>query len=342
MLSTLLVGFGFSAKTFHLPFLNYNDQLTVSGVVSSRPDAVASVLPDIPVYSNLADGLSHAAPDLCIITTPNHLHADQVSQCLTAGSHVLVEKPFTLSLADATALVAQARLSKTSLHVFHNRRFDGDFLTVQRLLSEQQLGAVRRMVSRFDRFRPVPRDRWRENAGPGAGIFWDLGPHLIDQSIQLFGMPEAVQANIQTLRPNGQSDDCFDVTLFYPDKQVAVGSSAFQAGKTLRFDVQGDKGSYRKYGLDPQEQLLRDGVSLTSAQWGQEDEESYGMLHCESGSTPVTTVRGDYREFYRQLVTSLTTGDASPCSADSVVPVIQVMEQAWQSHRDKRRVEIIK
>lgn len=342
MISTLLVGFGFSAKTFHLPFLLHNDAFTITAVVSSRPDDVKAVLPDAEVFETLAQALETVSPDLCIITTPNHLHFDQARQCLWAGCHVLVEKPFVLSVADAESLVAQAALVNRSVHVYQNRRFDGDFLTVKKLIDTQQLGNVRRMESRFDRFRPQPRDRWRENAGPGAGIFWDLGPHLLDQAVQLFGLPDAVQANIDTLRDGGQSDDCFDISLFYPQRHVQLGSSAFQAGTTLRFDVQGDKGSYRKFGLDPQEQALRDNERLDDREWGKTATDEHGKLCNESGCESIETCQGDYRNFYQQLAKSVLTGAESPCSGHSVIPVIRLMELAIESSADKKQLFIKK
>lgn len=338
MISTLLVGFGFSAQTFHLPFVRGLNGFEVSGVVSSRPEAVAEVLPDTPVFATLEDALAHGGFDLCIITTPNDLHYPQASLCLQAGCHVLVEKPFTLSAADAASLAAQAELSPGSIHVYHNRRFDGDFLTIRQLQESGRFGSIRRMVSRFDRFRPAPKNRWRENAGPGAGIFWDLGPHLIDQAIQLFGTPESVSANIAILRDGGQSDDCYDVTLFYPGLQVLVGSSPFQGDTTLRFDVQGTAGSYRKYGLDPQENQLKAGLPLNDDSFGVEDSSLQGKFCFETACDPIATERGNYVAFYEQLKRAIVHGEASPASAQSVIPVIQVIEAALQSQAQEKRV----
>ncbi|MEC7692444.1 MAG: Gfo/Idh/MocA family oxidoreductase, partial [Pseudomonadota bacterium] len=207
MIRTLLVGFGFSATTFHLPFLNQLSEFTVSGVVSSRPDDVAAVLPGVPVYASMGKAFADQRFDLAVITTPNTYHEVQSRQALMNDCHVLVEKPFTLSGDEAEALVALAAQKQKKLCVFHNRRFDGDFLTLKKLISDGSVGDVKRLVSRFDRFRPQPRDRWRENAGPGAGIFWDLGPHLIDQALQLFGVPEQIHGVVQIAREGGQSDD---------------------------------------------------------------------------------------------------------------------------------------
>ena len=340
MISTLLVGFGFSAQTFHLPFITGLDDYSLCGVVSSRPDEVHKVLPDVAVYATLEEALEHAAPQLCVITTPNHLHYAQAAQCLESDSHVLVEKPFTLSAADAEALCGLATSRNKTLHVYHNRRYDGDFLTLKALVAQDRFGGIKRMVSRFDRFRPVPKNRWRENAGPGAGIFWDLGPHLLDQCVQLFGLPEAVSATIKTLRDNGQSDDFFEVNLHYPDTLVQVGSSPYQGGETLRFDVQGPAGSFRKYGLDPQEQQLKNGMAITDTQFGIESDESFGKFCFETDGEVIPTLAGDYIGFYRQLAASIGEGAPSPASATSVVPVIRLIEWAFESALNDAPVRI--
>lgn len=341
MISTLLVGFGFSATTFHLPFLNYLPQFSVDVVISSKPDAVKAVLPNAEVYSSLEEALKIHDVDLVVITTPNHLHASQAKLALEHSCHVLVEKPFTLDSEAAEALVDLAKTQNKQLCVYHNRRFDGDFLTLKQLISDKTLGDIKRLESRFDRFRPVPRDRWRENAGPGSGIFWDLGPHLIDQALQLFGEPKEVSANIMALRENGQSDDTFDVTLHYSDKVVKLGSSAFQAGETLRFDLQGTKGSFRKFHLDPQEDQLRAGLSFDDASWAKTPQEEHGVLafadhNGELAKETLTTHKGEYLTFFNRLAHAIEDGKFSPADASTVVPVIKVIELALKASEQKQ------
>ncbi|WP_334019624.1 Gfo/Idh/MocA family oxidoreductase [Alteromonas sp. S015] len=340
MISTLLVGFGFSATTFHLPFLKYLPQFSVDVVISSKPDTVKTVLPNVDVYSSLEEALKIHDVDLVVITTPNHLHAPQAKLALEHSCHVLVEKPFTLDSEEAEALVDLAKAQNKQLCVYHNRRFDGDFLTIRQLINEGRLGDIKRLESRFDRFRPVPRDRWRENAGPGSGIFWDLGPHLIDQSLQLFGEPEYVSADIQTLRENGQSDDIFDVTLHYSDKVVNLGSSPFQASATQRFDLQGTKGSFRKFYLDPQEDQLRAEVSFDDEHWAITKDNEHGVLAVanESGQLideTITTLKGEYLTFFNRLAHAIEDGKFSPADASTVVPVIKVIELAIKASAEK-------
>ena len=340
MIATLLVGFGFSAKTFHLPFLEYLSDFTVTAVVSSKPDDVNRALPNAIVYASLEEALESQKFDLVVITTPNHLHSSQAFLALTHGCHVLVEKPFTLSTKDAEQLVSLANKKNKRLCVFHNRRFDGDFLTLKQLMEEGRLGKIKRFESRFDRFRPVPRNRWRENAGPGSGIFWDLGPHLIDQALQLFGKPKAVSANVLTLRDGGQSDDTFDITLHYSDKVVNLGSSAFQAGATLRFDLQGTKASYRKFYLDPQEDQLRQNMRLDSEKWAVTSAAEHGILTNEGQAEVIQTCRGQYILFFEQLAYAINKQGPLPADAESVVEVIHIIETAIQASVEERKLPI--
>ncbi|MEC8418340.1 MAG: Gfo/Idh/MocA family oxidoreductase [Pseudomonadota bacterium] len=346
MISTLLVGFGFSAQTFHLPFLSYLSDFSIDGVVSSRPSEVKHVLPLAKVYSSLEEALetnnqAHPAFDLVIITTPNHLHAPQAELALNHGCNVLVEKPFTLNADEASALVNLAKEKQKHLCVYHNRRFDGDFITLQSLIKDGALGEIKRFESRFDRFRPIPRDRWRENAGPGSGIFWDLGPHLIDQALQLFGNPLSVSSDIYTLRDQGQSDDAFDITLYYADKVVKLGSSAFQGGQTLRFDIQGTKASYRKFYLDPQEDQLRQGKEINSSDWANTPSAQHGVLANGESSSVITTKHGKYLAFYEKLASAIQNDTPLPVSAESVVPVIQIIEMAIEANKQQQRLMLI-
>lgn len=329
-ISTLIVGFGYAANTFHLPFLQTMDEFTITAVVSSDPAKVKAKLADVTVFNSLEQALNEAIFDLVIITTPNHLHAAQAEAAMRAGSHVLVEKPITLSSERAQQLVALAAQLDKQLCVFQNRRFDGDFLTLRQLIIDKALGDIKRLESRFDRFRPTPRKRWRENAGPGSGIFWDLGPHLIDQVVQLFGMPEQVSANIRILRSGGESDDAFEVTLHYPNMNVVLGSCPFEAGPTLRYAIQGTKGSYRKYSLDPQEDQLKAGLSFAAPDWSVAPASQCGTLFTETEQKIVATVNGGYTTFYNELATAIDTNNAAalPASGQSVVNVIRLIELA--------------
>ncbi|MCC5892661.1 Gfo/Idh/MocA family oxidoreductase [Exiguobacterium sp.] len=295
MIQTVLVGFGFSATTFHLPFLNELDLYEVTGVVSSRPEDVRRELPNVDVFGTLEDALSSEAT-LFVITTPSDLHKEMIRICLAAGKDVLVEKPAFLTTAEGEVLRTLEQNSPGIVNVFQNRRMDGDFLTVKSLLEERQVGEWKVFESRFDRFRPHVRDRWRENAGPGAGILFDLGSHLIDQALVLFGVPERVQADVMVQREGGQSDDGFMITLLYGEKRVYLRSNPFIAGEAPRFELHGTEGSFIKYGLDPQEAALRNGTITADVL------ETGTLTREESSAVAIET--GRYLDFYRELAAS--------------------------------------
>lgn len=295
MTKTILVGFGFSANTFHLPFLKVIDSFEVSGVVSSRPEEVHAELPGVTVYATLDEALQSDA-SLYVITTPSHLHKEMIVACLEAGKDVLVEKPAFLTTEEGYELMELEAKSKGIVNVYQNRRYDGDFLTVKSLLDSNELGDWKVVESRFDRFRPNVRDRWRENGGPGSGILFDLGSHLIDQTLALFGKPDRIQADVMIQRDGGQSDDGFHLTFYYGEKRVYLRSNPFIAGETPRFEVHGTHGSFVKYRLDPQEEALKQG-KLES------DLIETGILSKEE-VVSIQIEKGSYLAYYQQLAYS--------------------------------------
>nr|VUD30707.1 oxidoreductase ydgJ [Raoultella sp. NCTC 9187] len=212
--------------------------------------------------------------DLIVIPTPNDTHFPLAKAALEAGKHVVVDKPFTVTLSQARELDAVARSRGQLLSVFHNRRWDSDFLTVKSLINEGLLGEVCYFESHFDRYRPQIRDRWRERGGPGSGIWFDLGPHLLDQAICLFGLPVSMTVDLALLRPGAQSTDYFHAVLVYPQRRVILHATLLAAAETARFIVHGSRGSYIKYGLDPQEERLKNrrapsagGLGIRYARW---------------------------------------------------------------------------
>ncbi|TCI43532.1 MULTISPECIES: Gfo/Idh/MocA family oxidoreductase [unclassified Exiguobacterium] len=323
MINTILVGFGFSATTFHLPFLTTLEEFNITGVVSSRPDDVRAVLPDVDVYATLEEAIATDAT-LFVITTPSNLHKDMVTTCLDANKDVLVEKPAFLTSEEGESLIALEKTRDGIVNVFHNRRMDGDFLTVASLLESNRIGDWKVYESRFDRFRPHVRDRWRENAGPGSGILFDLGSHLIDQALVLFGEPDHVSADVMVQRDGGQSDDGFNVTLHYGEKRVYLRSNPFVAVEAPRFEVHGTAGSFMKYGLDPQEAALRDGTIEAGVS-------ETGTLVVNEPQT-IEIEPGRYLAFYRQLADSYSTRRPVVPLEDALLTT-RVIELARQSSR---------
>jgi scyllo-inositol 2-dehydrogenase (NADP+) len=332
MIKTAVIGYGLSAKTFHLPFILQQPELELVAISSSQPELRLDY-PQLTHYQNGDELIRLSDAELVVITSPNDSHYPLAKQALLAGKHVLVEKPFVLTEAQGRELFELADKQQRQLVVYHNRRFDGDFLTLQQLLESDELGAIRYFESHFDRFRPIPRQRWREQQGAGTGILYDLGPHLIDQAIALFGAPEALTARCRALRQGSETVDYFHLMLHYADKEVVLHSSPFCALPTTRFILQGDLGCYHKTGLDPQEDALRAGQKPVGVDWGLEPEAMYGVVANADGQRTYPTLAGNYQLFYQQLVLALTQGISSLVSADEALLTIRLIELALQSQQ---------
>ena len=251
-----LIGYGFAGKTFHAPLIRAVDGLALRAIASSDAAKVKKDFPGMTVFANPADMIAADGIELIVIATPNDSHAPLARAALSAGRHVVIDKPFTLDMAEARELIALAERQSRLLSVFHNRRWDSDFLAAKFGVESGVLGTVTHFESHIDRFRPEVRDRWRERAEPGAGVWYDLAPHLIDQTLQLFGLPQSVQANFMLQRPGAQAVDWAHAVLTYPQHRAVLHASMIAAGGVPRFLVHGDKGSLVKNGIDQQEAQL--------------------------------------------------------------------------------------
>ena len=323
-----LLGFGFAGRTFHAPLIQATEGLELRVVASSQPEAVRARLPGATVVASAQEAATHPDVDLVVIATPNASHAPLAEAALLAGKHVVVDKPFTVTLAEARALRALARERGRTLSVFHNRRWDSDFLALRTVVSHGLLGHVTHVESRFDRFRPEVRQRWREQALPGAGVWQDLGPHLVDQALQLFGLPDKVHALLARHRDGAQVDDWFQVTLVYPRRHAVLQASMLVAGGLPRFAVHGTKGSWLKYGMDSQEEQLRAEQRPGSAGWGVDPAPGLLWTGDSRNGTPTVAPRGDYLHYYRALREGLTGSGSSPVTATQALAVVSVMEAA--------------
>lgn len=341
-LNVALVGYGYVGKTFHAPLIATTPGLVLHTVVSSDPAKVAADHPDARVVADLDEALADPAIDLVVIATPNDLHAPQGQAALAAGKHVVIDKPFTVTLDEARALVASAETHDRLLSVFHNRRWDADFLTLKGLIAEGALGEVVQYESHFDRFRPAVRDRWRERAGPGAGAWFDLGPHLLDQALQLFGQPLAVNADIGIQREGGDAPDYFHVVLRYPKLRAILHGSMLTSAGDLRFSVQGVRGGFVKHGLDAQEDALKRG--LTPADEGFGLDPLPGTLTRADGEAPTTEVvpgrRGDYAAYYAGVRDAILTGAANPVPAPEALRVMELLDLAARSADERRELPV--
>lgn len=294
-----LVGYGLAGSVFHAPLIRACERMKLDAILTSRaaPARVGSL-------DELID-----KSDLVVVASPNTTHFPIARQALEAGRHVVVDKPFTVTIAEADELIRIAAERERLLSVFHNRRWDGDFLTVQEILPK--LGEILLFEAHWDRFRPQIKHGWREQPDVGAGLWNDLGPHMIDQALLLFGMPDSIEADIFAQRPDALVDDYFDVTLHYGRRRVCLRSSSLIAAPRPRFSIHGTGGSFVKCGLDPQEAQLKAGVCPGDPGYGVDVE--HGTLVRGDGSrASVPTERGNYLAFYESIASAMFDGAPVP------------------------------
>ena len=316
MIECGLIGFGLGGRAFHAPFLASVPGLRLAAVLQRHGSEAAGIYPGVKIVRTLDELLAIPSVRLIAISTPNQTHAPLTRACLEAGRDVVLDKPFATTLAEARDLAALAQKTGRFLTVYQERRLDGDFLTLEKMIADGELGRVIRFEETFDRCRPAIRDSWKEKPGPGTGVFYDLGPHLIDHALKLFGPPEMLLADIRAERDGAPNDDAFEVTFYY-----ANGLRAYLSSTTLapiprpHFRVLGTEGSFVKQGLDPQEALLRAGKPVGGEDWGLEKEEEWGTLAqfdaVKASQRRVPTLRGDYRKFYEN-VRDVQLGNAKP------------------------------
>jgi predicted dehydrogenase len=334
-----LLGFGFAGQTFHAPFITTTTGLTLRVVVSSQPARVTAAYPDVDVVASPDAALARDDVALVVIATPNATHAPLADAALRAGKHVVVDKPFTITLDEARALAATSRETERLLSVYQNRRWDSDFLAVREALHAGAIGDVVELRSEISRWRPQVRDRWRERPEPGAGLWYDLGPHLIDQSLVLFGVPDSVQATLRIQRLGGRTVDWFHIVLDYPTRQVILASSMLAADPAPRFVVRGASGALVKRGGDPQERRLMAGERPDTADWGHDADP---LVLLRDGEVPANlpVPPGSYGRFYEGMRDAIRgKGDAPVTPADATT-VMAVIAAGLQSSAEGRRMPL--
>ncbi len=332
-LKVALIGYGYAGKTIHAPLILSIPGLALAAVVSGDAAKVRTDFPGLQVSPSLDELLSTTALDIIVIATPNHTHFELARRALLAGKHVVVDKPFTVTAAQSRELKKLAERNNLLLSVFHNRRWDADFLTLRELIKSEQLGELTSFESNFDRYRPDVRARWREQAGEGSGLWFDLGPHLLDQTLHLFGRPIAIQAEFAVQREKAQTVDYFHVLLRYPRLRVILHASLLQADETPRYVLKGELGSYSKFGSDTQEEALKRGERPGGAAWGYDPRE--GVLLNAQGSLVsggrYMNLYGDYRQFYAKFRDAIRLHSANPVSLDDAILSMALLELALQS-----------
>lgn len=321
-----VVSYGAASKIFHLPLIRTTPGLALAAISSSdaakvRADFPASASGDVRVFDDHQKLIASDDIDLIVLPTPNTTHYPLALAALRAGKHVVVDKPFTTTLVEAQQLAQAAREAGRLLTVFHNRRWDADFLAVRALLDAGTLGRVVDFQSTMYYYRPIVRDRWREQAGTGGGVWNDLGPHMVDQALQLFGAPLGIYLDSASLRDGSKTDDYFRATLRYADKRVLLNSNAGAGLAPPRFLVQGSVASYIKFGIDGQEDALKEGrlPDAKTADWGIDSRDGIVRLHADGSESPYPTPPGNYPAFYASVRDALLlhrqAGDAASATA---------------------------
>lgn len=337
MINVGIIGFGMSAKVFHLPFIRCCEGLHLSAIVSSQPSECLP--PDVTHYRTVEQLLGDGSIDLIINAAPTALHFSLSMAVIAANKHLVIEKPLATNFRDGKALLAATKKQHSLVTTYHNRRWSSDFLTSQKLIADKTLGTVYLAELHFDRFRPDVKNRWKENPGDGSGVLYDLGPHLIDQAIQLFGFPDSLSAQNRLLRPQSQSTDYFHIQLHYPDKEVILHSSPYNSAIHPTIRIEGDNGCYVKYGLDPQEGNIQRGLSPTDQTFGMDTGES--IYYDKSGTAhSICTEKGNYQNFYTNLRDAILGQASIAVTVEQALNVIYLIELAQHSSNKKQTVQV--
>jgi predicted dehydrogenase len=339
-----LVGFGLAGRAFHAPVITRVAGLHLAAIVQRNGNTAAEAYPHARVLRTFDELLAIPEIRLIVIASPNHTHYEFARRALEAGRDVLVDKPFTPTLPEAVELVQLAKERGRIITVYQNRRFDGDFAAIRKLVAGGALGRIVTFETHYDRFRPALKHGvWREQLGPGNGLWFDIGPHLVDHALTLFGEPEAVTADIRIVRDNAVADDTFDVVLHHANGVRATLSSAILAAATRpRFVLQGTLGTFMKHSFDPQELRLRAGNIAPRGPWGREPKKNWGVLTTPEGEgfkrQSIPGAACDYRDFYKNLRDAVRHKAELAVSPQWAINVMQILELARES--SVRRVTV--
>lgn len=340
-----LVGFGMSGRVFHAPFLHTLPQYNLVAVVERHKNEAEKLYPYVETERSLENLLKRDDIDLVVITTPNETHFSYTKQALAAGKHVVLEKPFANTSKEAQQLITLSKKTGKLLSVYHNRRYVGDFKTITQIVEKGLLGTIHEYICHFDRYRDAPKadKAWREENRPGSGVFFDLGPHLIDQALQLFGLPQQVTAFIKHQRPFSIVDDYFDLRLDYAQGLTVILKSGMLIREMgPRYAIHGTQGSYVKYGDDPQEELLKKGMLPIGRNWGKEPIDQHGILHTIMNGKikrkKHPTLAGNFGGYYTDLYHTLVNGVPLKAKPEDGFNTIKIIELALQSHSLRKTV----
>lgn len=335
-----LLGFGYAGKTFHAPLIQAVEGLELAVIGSSKTTEISSIYPRARVIPDMQAAATDPSLDLIVIATPNIAHFPLASAALASGKHVVIDKPFTINLIEARELVALSRRHNRLLSVFHNRRWDSEVLLTQQVMASGKLGRITHYESHMDRFRPTIRHRWREDAGPGSGLWYDLGPHLIDQTIHLFGLPDAVNASFATLRDGGQTEDWAHIEFIYPRMRAILNATLLSAGGAARTLVHGTAGSFAKFGADLQEDQLKAGMSPNAPGFGVDPDPGIFYDGATSTRTEIPAPVANQSGYYAAIRDAILGLAPNPVSAESSLAVMAILEASFASGREGRVMQL--
>ena len=341
---TALCSYGMSGLVFHGPLLESNPNFEIRKILERKKQVSKGKHPNSTIVRYYDEILDDPEIELVIVNTPDQYHYHMVSQAIHSGKHVVVEKPFTLRSEDANDLIQMAHKNGVLLTVFQNRRWDGDFLTVQKVMEEGILGRLVSFESHFDRYRNAIQDSWKDQRSSGTGTLYNLGSHMIDQALQLFGMPERLYCDVRNQRSGAEVDDSFDLFMHYNDGKCLIRASYLVREPGPRFTLHGTDGSYLKWDLDPQEDDLKSGGDPLAADWGREQEKLWGDLNTEIDGKPFQgkyeTIPGNYNIFYDNLFDAIRKGADLLVKPEEARNVISVIEAAYRSGKNGEVVQV--
>lgn len=335
-INTALCSFGMSGWVFHAPFIQVHPGFKLHAVWERSKNLAEQKYPGVITYRTLEEMLADEAVELVVVNTPNYTHYEYAKKALLANKHVIVEKPFTVKSDEALELIALAAQQQKKISVYQNRRYDSDYRTVKKIVDEKWLGEIVEAEFHFDRYKEELSPKvHKEVPGPGTGSLYDLGSHLIDQALQLFGEPEAIFADIAIMRPVSKVDDYFELLLYYPNKRVRLKSS-YQVREALPgYILHGSKGSFIKAKTDVQETDLQAGKTPGTTDWGTEPEPEKGLLHTEKDGKiikeHIPSLQGNYLDYYEGIYQSLRNDKPVPVTAADGMLVVRVIETAFES-----------
>lgn len=340
-----LCSFGMSGKIFHAPFIDVHTGFRLHACWERSKKLVNEIYPGVISYDHYEDMLADTAIQLVIVNTPNYTHFEYAKKALEAGKDVVVEKPFTVTAEEGEALIAIAKENKRLLSVYHNRRNDSDYKTVKRILNNKLLGKIVEAEIHFDRYSLAQSaKKHKESTVPGTGVLYDLGIHLIDEAVELFGMPEALFADVRTIRPVSVIDDYFELLLYYSDKRVRLHSTYIAREASVGYVIHGELGSFIKPKTNGQEIALQNNIIPGSPDWGIEDPSDWGLLHTERDGVEIKekipSEKGDYMDFFEGIYQSMVNGKPLPVTAEEGLRNVKIVLAAFESSRQQKVIAL--